>query len=106
MFNVGGGEVLVILLVALLVLGPGKLPQAARQIGNVLTQVRQMSSGFQNELKSAMDETVDPPAPTTKQSDSPHTTTDSDAPEAAAEGNGARADDTTASAGDDGPAHS
>lgn len=63
MFNVGSGELLVILLVALLVLGPGKLPDAARQIGNVLTQVRQMSSGFQRELKSAMDETLDPPKP-------------------------------------------
>ena len=63
MFNVGGGEVLVILVVALLVLGPSKLPEAARQIGNVMTQVRQMSSGFQNELKSAMDTAVDPAAP-------------------------------------------
>lgn len=63
MFNVGGGEVLVILLVALLVLGPGKLPDAARQVGKVLTQVRQVSTGFQKELKSALDETVDPPSP-------------------------------------------
>jgi Tat protein translocase TatB subunit len=64
MFNVGGGEVLVILLVALLVIGPGKLPDTARQIGNVLTQLKQMSSGFQNELKSAMDDIAPPTAST------------------------------------------
>lgn len=63
MFNVGGGEILVILLVALLVLGPGKLPEAARQVGNVLTQVRKMSSGFQNELRSALDEPAKPRTP-------------------------------------------
>jgi Tat protein translocase TatB subunit len=63
MFNVGGGEVLVILLVALLVLGPTKLPEAARQVGTVLTQIRKVSNGFQNELRSAMDEPVKPRTP-------------------------------------------
>ena len=33
MFNVGGGEVLVIALIALIVLGPQRLPDAARQVG-------------------------------------------------------------------------
>ncbi len=60
MFNVGGGEILVILLVALIVLGPTKLPGAARQIGGFLTEVRRMSNQFKRELKEAMpDEMVD-----------------------------------------------
>jgi sec-independent protein translocase protein TatB len=54
MFNVGGGEILVILLVALLVLGPDKLPEAARNAGRFYRQVRQMSSGFQQEIREAM----------------------------------------------------
>lgn len=54
MFNVGGGEVLVILLVALLVLGPDKLPGAARTAGRVMRQVREVSSGFQDEVRRAM----------------------------------------------------
>ena len=33
MFNIGGGELLIIFLVALVVLGPTKLPEAARQLG-------------------------------------------------------------------------
>lgn len=55
MFNVGGGEVLVILLIALIVLGPDKLPNAARQAGKYLGDFRRMSSGFQRELRDAMD---------------------------------------------------
>lgn len=57
MFNIGGGELLVILLVALLVLGPDKLPEAARKMGNVTAELRRMSSGFQRELREAM---IDP----------------------------------------------
>lgn len=55
MFNVGGGELLIILFVALVVLGPDKLPDAARKIGNVMGEVRRMSAGFQDEIRSAMD---------------------------------------------------
>ena len=55
MFNVGGGELLVILLIALIVLGPQRLPEAARQVGRVVSEVRRVSSGFQNEIKDAFD---------------------------------------------------
>ncbi|HKY66717.1 MAG TPA: Sec-independent protein translocase protein TatB, partial [Acidimicrobiales bacterium] len=55
MFNVGGGELLVILLVALIVLGPQRLPDAARQVGRVMGDIRRISGGFQQELKDAFD---------------------------------------------------
>lgn len=58
MFNVGTPELLVILLVALIVLGPNKLPDAARQVGKFMGEFRRMSSGFQNELRDAMQEPV------------------------------------------------
>lgn len=58
MFNIGTPELLVIMLVALLVLGPAKLPQAARQVGKALGELRRLSSGFQDELREAMQETV------------------------------------------------
>jgi Tat protein translocase TatB subunit len=54
MFNIGGGEFLVILLVALIVLGPNRLPEAARQAGKVMGELRKISSGFQNELRTAI----------------------------------------------------
>ena len=56
MSNVGGGEVLVTLLVALLVLGPDKLPEAARNAGKMMRQVKQLSSGFQQEIREALDD--------------------------------------------------
>jgi sec-independent protein translocase protein TatB len=61
MFNVGGGELLVILLVALLVLGPQRLPGAARQLGQVMGDIRRISSGFQQELRDALDVDEAPP---------------------------------------------
>src|SRR3954452_14015582 len=55
MFNVGGGEIIAILVIALVVLGPDKLPNAARQAGKYLNEFRRISSGFQDEIRGAMD---------------------------------------------------
>ena len=64
MGSIGAPEILVILVVALLVLGPERLPDAARQAGRVLSELRRMSSGFQNELRDAMQTPIaGPPAP-------------------------------------------
>ncbi len=63
MFNVGGGEVLVIALIALIVLGPQRLPGAARQVGKVVGDLRRMSAGFQSELRTAFDESERTAAP-------------------------------------------
>ncbi len=56
MGNLGGAEVLVILLVALIVLGPTKLPEAARQVGKAVNEVRRISGGFQREMREALQE--------------------------------------------------
>jgi len=55
MFNVGGGEVIVILLLALLLLGPEKLPEVARKVGKTLADIRRVTSGFEEEVRTAMD---------------------------------------------------
>jgi sec-independent protein translocase protein TatB len=60
MFNIGGGELLVIMLIALIVLGPQRLPDAARTVGRVMGELRRVSSGFQQELKDAFDPDADP----------------------------------------------
>ena len=59
MFNIGGGELLVILLIALIVLGPQKLPEVARQVGGMMRELRKVSSGFQDEMRAAMDDPVE-----------------------------------------------
>ncbi|MDQ1424479.1 MAG: sec-independent protein translocase protein TatB [Acidimicrobiaceae bacterium] len=67
MFNVGTGELLVILLIALIVLGPDKLPDAARKMGNIMGELRRMSGGFQQEMRSAMDDLARPPLESVKE---------------------------------------
>ena len=53
MLNVGGAELLIILLVALIFLGPQRLPEVARQLGQALGSLRSLASGFQAELEAA-----------------------------------------------------
>jgi len=55
-FNLSGSEIVVILLLALIVLGPEKLPEAIRKFGRVYSEIRKISNGFQNEFKNAFDE--------------------------------------------------
>ena len=56
MFNVGGMELVVIGVIALVVLGPDKLPGALRQLGTFVGELRRISRGFQTDLRSALDE--------------------------------------------------
>jgi Tat protein translocase TatB subunit len=59
MFNIGGAEFLVIALIALIVLGPDKLPDAARKAGNIAAELRRMSTGFRREIEDAMNDPVE-----------------------------------------------
>jgi sec-independent protein translocase protein TatB len=55
-FNFQGSELVIILLLALVVLGPEKLPDAMRKAGQFYAELKKMSSGFQQEFRSAIDE--------------------------------------------------
>lgn len=50
MFGIGSTELIVILLVALIVLGPKSLAGAARSIGKVMGEFRRVSTDFQRTL--------------------------------------------------------
>lgn len=54
--NISGGEMIVILIVALVVLGPERLPEMARSAGKMLHKVRTMTEGLQSEVKDVMDD--------------------------------------------------
>ncbi|MEY2424475.1 MAG: sec-independent protein translocase protein TatB [Actinomycetota bacterium] len=54
MGNIGGPELLVVLIIALLVLGPNRLPQAARSMGKALAEFRRVTGGLQAEVRDAM----------------------------------------------------
>lgn len=55
MFNVGIGEIAVIVLVCLIVFGPDRLPQLARQVGRFLGQLRLTTQGALDQLKQEAD---------------------------------------------------
>ncbi len=59
MFNIGGGEILVILVVALIFLGPSKLPEIARALGRTTQAIRRVSESFRSELSSAVDDNTE-----------------------------------------------
>jgi sec-independent protein translocase protein TatA len=58
-FGIGMPEILVILVVALLVLGPRKLPEIARSLGRGMAEFRRASNEFTRTLSASLDE---PPA--------------------------------------------
>ena len=60
--SLGPAEILVILVVALIVLGPKRLPEAGRQVGKAIAEVRKWSQGFQDEIRSAVDFDPKPPS--------------------------------------------
>ncbi|MGI9053419.1 MAG: twin-arginine translocase TatA/TatE family subunit [Ilumatobacteraceae bacterium] len=56
MFNLSGSEIIVILLLALVVLGPEKLPDALRRAGRTYAELKKMGNSFQTEMRSVIDE--------------------------------------------------
>lgn len=51
MFGMGGSEILVILIVALLFLGPDKLPEAAKQISKGIRDIKKQSRALQQTIE-------------------------------------------------------
>jgi len=53
-FDVGLGEIAVILVVALVVVGPDKLPDLARQAARILQQVRRLANNARDDLRQEL----------------------------------------------------
>jgi sec-independent protein translocase protein TatA len=61
--SLGPAEIMVVLLVALIVLGPKRLPEAGRQVGRALAEVRRWSNTFRSELRSTLEAEPEPMPP-------------------------------------------
>ena len=64
MFGIGVPELLIILVIGLIIFGPGKLPEIGRGLGKTIREFRKVSSGIMDE------EPVEKPAKITAQSTS------------------------------------
>jgi sec-independent protein translocase protein TatB len=54
-FGIGGNELIVILLLAVIVLGPERLSRSAREIGKFIRNAKEYFSSLSGELKAELD---------------------------------------------------
>jgi sec-independent protein translocase protein TatB len=55
-FGVGAGEAVMILVIMLLVVGPNRFPQVAREAGKYYRMARRYADAVMNDVRGAMDE--------------------------------------------------
>ena len=67
MFGIGATELLVILVVALIVFGPTRLPELARSLGRAMGEFRRAST----DLRQSFNESMQDPAPAPSPSPAP-----------------------------------
>ena len=66
-FGIGIGELILILLLAFLAFGPGKLPEIARGLGKAVRQFSKYSSSLTNDFRNEFEKELDAPASTGKE---------------------------------------
>ena len=59
MFNIGGGELLIIILVIIIFIGPSKLPEVANTLGRVSATIRRFNQSFQDEIRDSFDDPIE-----------------------------------------------
>jgi sec-independent protein translocase protein TatA len=58
--NIGPAEILVVLVLALIVFGPKRLPEVGRQVGRAVRELRRMQDTMRSELDGVMNPDVRP----------------------------------------------
>jgi sec-independent protein translocase protein TatA len=52
MFGIGGGELIFIIIVALMLFGTDKIPEAARTFAKIMSQVKNASNDIKSEIQN------------------------------------------------------
>ena len=68
MFGVGPSEFVMVFLIVLLLFGPSKLPQMARDLGRFVGEARRSIDEFKDELTSSVEDEEDRPSYRTNKS--------------------------------------
>jgi sec-independent protein translocase protein TatA len=58
--SLGPAEILVVLVLALVLFGPKRLPEVSRQVGGALRELRKIQDTVQSEMRSVIDDHVGP----------------------------------------------
>lgn len=58
MFGINGGEFIVLAILAVLILGPEKLPEYAQQLGRLVRELRRMATGAKEQLREEVGDEI------------------------------------------------
>ncbi len=75
MFNLGTGELLGILLLALIIYGPDRLPQIVKKIAKVTRNVKRLTDDVSQNIRrevERLEQAADPEKPEKSSNDTPH----------------------------------